>query len=47
MSTGLRFTVRDLELMPDDTNRYEVIDGELYVSRVPHWHHQIVCGQAA
>ena len=29
----LRWTVRDLELLPDDGKRYEIIDGELYVSR--------------
>jgi Uma2 family endonuclease len=42
VSTELRFTVRDLELLPDslDGTRYEVIDGELYVSKAPHWGHQ-------
>jgi len=48
MSTSLRFTTSDLELLPDiDGVRYEIIDGELYVSRQPHWHHQYVCGKAA
>jgi Uma2 family endonuclease len=44
VSTELRFTVHDLELLPDslDGTRYEVIDGELYVSRAPHWGHQRV-----
>jgi len=28
-------TVADLEATPDDGNRYEVIDGELYVSAAP------------
>jgi Uma2 family endonuclease len=28
-------TVADLDLMPDDGNRYELIEGELYVSRSP------------
>jgi len=27
----LNWTSRDLELLPDDGNRYEIIDGELYV----------------
>lgn len=37
-------TVDDLEAMPDDTNRYEVIEGELFVSRAPRLLHQIVFG---
>src|SRR6266699_4436692 len=40
----LRWTSHDLELMPENDNRYEIIDGELYVSKQPHLHHQIVCG---
>jgi Uma2 family endonuclease len=39
------FTIRDLELCPDDGNRYEIIDGELYVSKQPHWHHQLSCSR--
>ena len=35
-------TVDDLEAMPDDSNRYEVIEGELFVSRAPGLPHQIV-----
>jgi Uma2 family endonuclease len=38
-----RFTSADLELMPDDGKRYEVIDGELFVSKQPSWSHQMVC----
>lgn len=42
--TRLRFTSRDLEALPlEDGKRYEIIDGELYVSRQPHNHHQLVC----
>jgi Uma2 family endonuclease len=40
-----RFTSADLEQMPDDGKRYEIIDGELYVSKQPDWHHQFTCGQ--
>ena len=35
-------TVADLDVMPDDGNRYEVIEGELYPSRAPSVTHQIV-----
>ncbi len=37
-------TVADLDLMPDDGNRYEVIEGELFVSRSPSLTHQSVSG---
>ena len=43
MTAGARlFTVEDLETFPDDGNRYEVIEGELYVSHAPHAEHQDV-----
>ena len=45
MSTSLRWTSADLESLSDDGKRYEIIDGELYVSRQPHWNHQYVCGR--
>ena len=41
---NLRWTSHDLELLPED-KRYEIVDGELYVSKQPHLHHQIVCGR--
>ena len=36
-------TTADLDLFPDDGKRYEIIDGELFVTRAPHWRHQEVC----
>jgi Uma2 family endonuclease len=39
--TAFRFISKDLEAMPQiEGVRYEIIDGELYVSNAPHWHHQ-------
>jgi len=37
-------TVDDLDAMPEDGNRYEVIEGELFVSRAPGLPHQILSG---
>ena len=36
----VRWTTADLELFPDNGNRYEIIDGELFVTRAPNWKHQ-------
>jgi Uma2 family endonuclease len=36
----ITYTVDDLELMPEDTSRYELIGGKLIVSRAPHLDHQ-------
>lgn len=36
-SEKVRWTTADLELFPDNGNRYEIIDGELFVTRAPHW----------
>ncbi len=44
--TTLRWKSADLELLPEDGKRYEIIDGELFLSRQPDWHHQKACGQA-
>jgi Uma2 family endonuclease len=38
------WTSADLELLPENVNRYEIINGELYVTRAPHWKHQTTCG---
>lgn len=43
----LRWNSRDLELLPDDGKRYEIVDGELYVAKQPDWEHQLVGFQLA
>jgi Uma2 family endonuclease len=43
--TAMRWTSHDLDVLPDDGKRYEIVDGELYMSRQPHWHHQFVANQ--
>lgn len=43
MSVSRRWTVADLEqIEPVEGERYEVIDGELYVTTAPSWRHQRV-----
>jgi Uma2 family endonuclease len=39
-AVDLRLTNADIEAMPEDGNRYEVIDGELFVSSSPSLMHQ-------
>lgn len=37
-----KLTYKDLETFPDDGKRYEIIDGELYVSAAPsRWHQRL------
>jgi len=44
VASTLRWTTADLEALPEDNGkRYEIIDGELYVSTTPHWDHQQTC----
>jgi Uma2 family endonuclease len=39
-----RWTSADLEVLPfDDGKRYEIVDGELYVSKAPSNRHQLIC----
>ena len=42
---NIRWTTADLELFPDDGTRYEIIDGELFMAKAPHWRHQQACGK--
>ncbi len=35
-------TVSDLGALPEDSQKYELISGGLYVSRAPHIHHQLI-----
>jgi Uma2 family endonuclease len=39
-------TVADLDVMPENGNSYELIEGDLYVSRAPHIVHQAVLGNS-
>lgn len=40
----VRWTVDDLETLPETSDRFEIIDGDLHVTRAPHWKHQDVAG---
>ncbi len=41
--TEPKFTSADLLLLADDNKRYEIIEGELFVSRSPTFDHQFAC----
>jgi Uma2 family endonuclease len=43
-SQQIRWTVSDLKLFDDSNNHYEIVDGELLVTRAPHWKHQEIVG---
>ena len=41
MATSRRYTSADLDTLPPiEGLRYEIVDGELFVSKQSHWHHQ-------
>ena len=42
MTAQALFTVADLDLMPEDGNRYEIIEGDIFMSRAPTLLHQLV-----
>ncbi|PHM07884.1 Uma2 family endonuclease [Nostoc sp. 'Peltigera malacea cyanobiont' DB3992] len=45
ISDKVRWTTSDLELLTtDEWKRYEIVDGELFVTRAPHWRHQRTAG---
>ncbi len=39
----VRWTTADLGLFPENGNRYEIVDGELFVTKAPNWKHQKTC----
>jgi Uma2 family endonuclease len=41
----LLWTSHDLEFLPDNGKRYEIIDGELYVSDPFQWEHQLISAE--
>lgn len=43
-SERVHWTIADLEGLPDNGNRYEIIDEELFVTRAPHLDHQDTAG---
>jgi len=43
MESSIRWTSADLGALPDNGSRYEIIDGDLHVSKQPHYYHQRVC----
>jgi Uma2 family endonuclease len=43
-TSSVRWTTADLAIFEGDrANRYEIIEGELFVTRAPDWKHQAVC----
>ncbi|MEH2351252.1 MAG: Uma2 family endonuclease [Nostoc sp.] len=46
LNTGVRWTTQDVELLPENEGtRYEIVDGELFMTRAPHFKHQQTCGK--
>ncbi|MEH1891894.1 MAG: Uma2 family endonuclease [Nostoc sp.] len=46
LTAGVRWTIHDVELFAENEGtRYEIVDGELFVTRAPHFKHQQTCGK--
>ncbi|MEH1969744.1 MULTISPECIES: Uma2 family endonuclease [unclassified Nostoc] len=46
LTAGVHWTIHDVELLPENEGtRYEIVDGELFVTRAPHFKHQQTCGR--
>jgi Uma2 family endonuclease len=45
MPQPIRWSTADLDALPDNGTRYEIVAGELYMSKQPDWHHQFACGR--
>ena len=44
-TNSVRWTTTDIDLLANNNEgtRYEIVDGELFVTRSPHWRHQNTC----
>ena len=40
-----QWSAEELRALPDDGNRYEIVDGELFVTPAPAWQHQDAVGE--
>jgi Uma2 family endonuclease len=46
LTAGVHWTIHDVELFAENEGtRYEIVDGELFVTRAPHFKHQQTCGK--
>ncbi|MCC5662528.1 Uma2 family endonuclease [Nostoc sp. CHAB 5784] len=46
LTAGVRWTIHDVELFAENEGtRYEIVDGELFITRAPHFKHQQTCGR--
>ena len=45
-TAGVGWTIHDVELFAENEGtRYEIVDGELFMTRAPHFKHQQTCGR--